>query len=386
MRNMIIPLFLVAFVIGTDTFIVAPLLPLLRSEYGISAAMSGWLVSAYALGYALFALIAGPLSDNWNRKKVMTWGLVFFAVSTTLCGFADNFTALFVFRFLAGVSAAFTSPQIWALIPALFPAERVAKVMGMVMGGLSLSQVLGVPLGNWLATVHWSFPFYMIGACALLLALIIHMALPELKPASYDGNRPSLFGRYTRLLASAVTRRAFLVYFIVFTGFYAVFAFVPNWLSDHFHVAQLMIGTIMLLVGVGNLTGSITSGWLLERWGRPKVVGFMLCGAAATFVLLPFFSLNAVMIMLILLYFFGGVLVPTLMGYLQSLTVSERGTSASLANATMYAGNVVGSIASGFLYEAYDFFLPGIFAALCLLISSCLLAGKIRQAAVRAEP
>lgn len=59
------------FVIGTDTFLTAPLLPLLSKEFNTSTEQSGWFVSAYALGYAIFALIAGPLSDRVDRRRII---------------------------------------------------------------------------------------------------------------------------------------------------------------------------------------------------------------------------------------------------------------------------------------------------------------------------
>lgn len=61
--------FIMMFMIGTDTFLISPLLPTLQTVYSISTEISGWMVSAYALGYALFALIAGPISDGLDRKK-----------------------------------------------------------------------------------------------------------------------------------------------------------------------------------------------------------------------------------------------------------------------------------------------------------------------------
>lgn len=85
----VLPLFFgIMFMIGTDTFLISPLLPTLRELYGVPLEISGWLVSAYALGYALFALIAGPVSDGLNRKTVMTWGMAAFGTSTFLSGFA----------------------------------------------------------------------------------------------------------------------------------------------------------------------------------------------------------------------------------------------------------------------------------------------------------
>ena len=61
--------FFTMFAIGTDTFLVAPLLPLLQRELDVPLSRAGWLVSAYALGYALFALVAGPVSDRHDRRR-----------------------------------------------------------------------------------------------------------------------------------------------------------------------------------------------------------------------------------------------------------------------------------------------------------------------------
>lgn len=65
--------FSVMFVIGTDTFLLSPLLPLLQDQFHVSTDLSGWMISAYALSYALFAFIAGPISDRLNRKTVMLY-------------------------------------------------------------------------------------------------------------------------------------------------------------------------------------------------------------------------------------------------------------------------------------------------------------------------
>lgn len=109
--------FLTLFVIGTDTFLTAPLLPPLRHEFHTSVQQSGWLVSAYALGYAASALVAGPISDHHDRRGLLLGGLAFFALFTATCGLAWNFESMLIFRGLAGVAAAFVTPQIWAAIP-----------------------------------------------------------------------------------------------------------------------------------------------------------------------------------------------------------------------------------------------------------------------------
>ncbi|MFS1026480.1 MFS transporter [Enterococcus casseliflavus] len=180
MKKYSIVFFFVMFIIGTDTFLVSPLLPTLSQLYGIPASISGWMVSAYALGYALFALISGPLSDGRNRKKVMIFGFLGFAIATLLCGFATSFQSMIVFRFLAGVSASFVTPQVWASIPVIATKEKIVKMMGMASAGLAVSQLIGVPLGSYLAVISWRTPFFVISIISLIMSAIVNVVLPSL--------------------------------------------------------------------------------------------------------------------------------------------------------------------------------------------------------------
>lgn len=122
--------FLTMFIIGTDTFLVSPLLPTLTKLYRIDSSISGWMVSAYAIGYTIFALLSGPISDGRDKKKVMTYGLAAFAISTFLCGFATSFPFMLLFRLFAGISASFVTPQVWASIPIVVDKSHIVQVMG----------------------------------------------------------------------------------------------------------------------------------------------------------------------------------------------------------------------------------------------------------------
>lgn len=150
--------FATMFIVGTDTFLVAPLLPELRAQFGVETEQSGLLVSAYALGYALCALIAGPISDRIDRKRMLVIGMIGFTLLTAACGLAWGFWSMTVFRFLAGAAAAFATPQIWASIPQLVTGDRVVRTMGRATAGLAIAQLAGIPLGAFLAAVSWTHP------------------------------------------------------------------------------------------------------------------------------------------------------------------------------------------------------------------------------------
>ena len=174
--------FFTMFAIGTDTFLVAPLLPLLQRELDVPLSRAGWLVSAYALGYALFALVAGPVSDRHDRRRVILSGLAAFAVLTCACGLAWSFWSMVAARFLAGVSAAFVSSQIWASIPMTVPRRSIITVMGYATAGLAVAQVAGVPIGSYLSIRGWQLPFLVVAAVSVILWGLLFLSFPHVRP------------------------------------------------------------------------------------------------------------------------------------------------------------------------------------------------------------
>ncbi|WP_260612256.1 MFS transporter [Paenibacillus popilliae] len=344
--------FATMFIIGTDTFIVSPMLPTLREVLHISVEQSGWLISAYALGYALFALIAGPLSDRLDRKSCLLGGMLGFSLFTALCGSTTSFTLLFAYRALAGISAAIASPQIWASIPQLVAPHKIVKAMGAATAGLAVSQCLGVPLGSLLAASSWRLPFYAIGVTALLITIILALKLPSIPPATKQRSSLNSLGRqYRALFSRRSTTFAFLGYFLYQLGTFSTFSYLGNWLADDFSLSVQQTGLFILSFGIGNLFGSILVSRVERTLGIRRTVTYSLLGMIAMYVivmtshLLAFISIAYALIALC-----GGMLFPLLMGTLQKDQPNARGTVSALANSTMYFATMLGSVLAGILY------------------------------------
>ncbi|QMV42028.1 MFS transporter [Cohnella cholangitidis] len=380
--------FLIMFMIGTDTFLISPLLPTLQTEFGVSTDNAGWMLGAYTLGSAVFALIAGPLSDGWNRRIVLLGGLLGFSVSTILCGFADGFWTMCLFRFLAGVSAAFTAPQVWASIPAVMPASRNSKTMGIAFAGLAASQALGVPIGSWLAAAHWSVPFWTIGGASLLLAAIAFCLLPDMKPSLRKTERTSIFRRYVPLIASSKARSGFLAYLLLHLGSGTAFAFVGKWMADGFGLPIGRIGIVMMFLGFGTLLGSMVSSYATRKVGPAIAVAAGMTLLVILYPVMPFLTyLPIVTIVYLIIFTTLGVIFPVVMEALTSLNSSIRGTISSLANSTMNGANTLGAWAAGLLYVQFGGYSSiGIFAAasLALSLGTFLLGGVLGRNEERA--
>ena len=350
-RQLSLLFFLVMFVIGTDTFLVSPLLPTLTHYYGITTSLSGFIVSAYAIGYMLSALLIGPISDRHDRKKILVGGLVVFTVATASCGLANTFAWMLITRFVAGVAAATAGPQIWAAIPVLFPRQQVVKVMGYATAGLAVAQIVGVPLGSYLAVWSWRFPFFFVGAIALILTLLVMRLMPSLNDAKAAPASESI---YRQLVGNHPVMKLLAAYLLFQTANFCGFAFIGTWFAKSFNLSVGAIGSFILLIGVGQFVGSLLGSRLVTWLGQPHAFLLEFILFIIGYVVLPFAnSPLAATIILALIYTIGGALLPLFMSTLQEHAGSARSTISALANAVMYLGEAIGGVIGGVLIKQF---------------------------------
>ena len=348
-RQLSLLFFLVMFVIGTDTFLVSPLLPTLTRYYGITTSLSGFIVSAYAIGYMLSALLIGPISDRHDRKKILVGGLVVFTVATASCGLANTFAWMLITRFVAGIAAATAGPQIWAAIPVLFPRQQVVKVMGYATAGLAVAQIVGVPLGSYLAVWSWRFPFFFVGAIALILTLLVMRLMPSLNDAKAAPASESI---YRQLIGNHPVMKLLAAYLLLQTANFC--GFIGTWFAKSFNLSVGAIGSFILLIGVGQFVGSLLGSRLVTWLGQPHAFLLEFILFIIGYVVLPFAnSPLAATIILALIYTIGGALLPLFMSTLQEHAGTARSTISALANAVMYLGEAIGGVIGGVLIKQF---------------------------------
>ncbi|QVI38638.1 MFS transporter [Lacticaseibacillus casei] len=372
-RRLSLLFFLVMFVIGTDTFLVSPLLPTLTRYYGISTSLSGLIVSAYAVGYMLSALLIGPVSDRHDRKRILVIGLIVFTLATAGCGLANTFPLMLVTRFIAGIAAATAGPQIWAAIPVLFPKCQVVKVMGYATAGLAVAQIVGVPLGSYLAVISWRFPFFFVGTIALILTLLVARFMPSLNEVRTAQPKSSIYGQ---LFQNKPVLKLLGAYLLFQTANFTGFAFIGTWFAKSFGLSVGTIGSFILVIGVGQFVGSLIGTRLVTWLGQPHAFLLEFLLFISGYVVLPLASSALVAtIILALIYTIGGALLPLFMSTLQDQARSARGTISSLANAVMYLGEAIGGVVGGILIKQFTGFSGiAVFTAIGVTLAMLLYA------------
>lgn len=378
--------FATMFVIGTDTFLVVPMLPTLADNFDVTTSVSGWMVSAYALGFALFGLLVGPFSDRRpDRRVVLLTGFAGFAVATALCGLAQNFWMMIAFRLLAGVFAAFVTPQIWASIPVLVKPDQIVRTMGFAGAGMSLSQVVGVPIGGWLAAVSWHTPFFVIGGLSAVAWLVLYRVFPKVPNTS--SSEGGFFSVYTNLFSSATFRLLILAYLIYQTGVFETFSFIGTWLDRDFGLGVGVIGICIAALGIAMATTSLFGSHVIKRVGERRMLAIGMAGLIVVYGAAPFAPNVVVAVVLLALGSgFLGINYPLMMSSLLSQTTAARGTVSSLATTALYAGTTIGGLVGGVLLVQFDgFFGVAGFSVLALGVTFLIYAGTGRFRAEKPE-
>jgi MFS transporter, DHA1 family, putative efflux transporter len=158
---------LTMFLVGTELFVVSPLLPLISADFQTSPTLAGLSVAIFALTYMISAPLLGRLADRIGRRRVLSWCLCAFAAANLLTAAADNLPCLLAARLLAGAVAAGVSPSVYALVAGIAPLDRRATWLAVVVSGLLVSFAIGAPLGGIAgAAVGWPSVFLVLAAPA----------------------------------------------------------------------------------------------------------------------------------------------------------------------------------------------------------------------------
>ncbi|MEW2538036.1 MFS transporter, partial [Streptomyces olivaceus] len=141
------------FLIGTDVFVIAGMLPQIGDSLNVSVSAAGQLMTVFSVGYAVLGpLLAVPLSRR-SPRAALTAALVAVALGNAVCAVAGSLPTAMAGRLLVAAGASQFTPHASSLAAALAPKGRSGKSLALVTSGLVMGSVVGVPSGTWAADV-----------------------------------------------------------------------------------------------------------------------------------------------------------------------------------------------------------------------------------------
>lgn len=342
-----------SFGIGMTEFVVMGLLPNVAQELLPSAwatnpddaiAQAGWLISLYALGVVVGApTIAGSVA-RFPRHRVMLVLALALTVFTSFTVLAPTFETVALSRFLAGLphGAYF---GIGALVAAdlLGPGKR-AQGVAFVLTGLTVANVVGVPLGTLLGqNVGWRAAFLVVAAVFALATLAIAITVP------HHAGQP---GR--RLRDELRVFRVGQVWFalgtgaIGFGGFFAMYSYIAPMVTELAGSPEWAVSIVLVIVGLGMTAGNLVGGRLADRDLR----FWLLAGLAALGVASALLALTATWLPTLVLFAFavafaGSALSPSIQTRLMDVAGDNQSIAAALNHSSLNIGNSLGAFLGG---------------------------------------
>ncbi|WP_461485237.1 MFS transporter, partial [Pedobacter sp.] len=170
------------FTVILDFMVMSPLGDILMKSLNLSPQDFGIAVSAYAFSAGVSGLLTAGFADKFDRKKLLLFFYIGFILGTAFCGLAHTYVQLVAARIITGLFGGVISSISMAIITDLFSLQQRGRVMGFVQMGFGASQVLGVPIGLYLANIlGWEAPFWLVVGLAVIIAVLIAV---KLKPVS----------------------------------------------------------------------------------------------------------------------------------------------------------------------------------------------------------
>lgn len=362
------------FLMGIDLFVVSPLLPFISEAYNVSSAMTGWMVTVFAVTYAFFAPFFGWLSDKNGRRPLITFGLLLFVISNILTAFAPSFFWLIVSRILAGLSVASITPLIYAIIVDTAPPNRTGTWLSIVVSGHLTALWAGAPFGMLLEHfLGWRSVFVIMAVIGAILA-VVNFNTWKYVPKIYL-TRNLLEGNLLRTLGSVSVTTFWAI------SMYALYVYLGASLYSENRFSSTEIALAITFYGIGAVLGSLISGQLTDKFGERNISKVTLMFLTLIFVCLGIFfsSGDWIYLFLFLWALVGYAGFTSFQARLAVEYSNERGIVMAWNNTALYIGITLGSMIGGFVISKWGYsFLPYV-CSIAAVLSFVLSTQKVQE-------
>jgi predicted MFS family arabinose efflux permease len=274
------------FTVVLDFMIISPLGAMLMPVLKITPAQFGLAVSVYAFAAGTSGILAAGFADRFDRKKLLLFFYAGFIVGTLLCGLSHSFAALLVARLVTGSFAGVLGSCVLAITTDLFSYSQRGRVMGVLQTAFAASNVLGIPIGLYLANRwSWNVAFFLIVAIGTPIGLVIarflkpvdqHLRLhPDRSPLHHLFHTLSV-GRYLQGFGTTA---------LMVTGGFALMPYASAFSVHNLGIQFAQLPTIYMITGLCSIVAGPLIGRASDGIGKLPVF-YAGCALAGVMVLI----------------------------------------------------------------------------------------------------
>jgi DHA1 family arabinose polymer transporter-like MFS transporter len=358
-KTSLITLCLGGITLGMTEFMMMGVLPDVAKSLSISIPAAGNLIAIYALGVIIGAPVMVGILGKYPPKKVLIGLMLTVASGNILFSLAPTYPLLLVARFLVGLPhGAFFG--IGAVVASkLADPGSEAKSVSVMFAGLTIANILGVPLGTFIGhNFDWRISFVIVSLIAIITALSLKKWLPSL-PSQSDAK----FSDSLKVFKKPELWVIIGISAIGTGGLFAWISYIAPLMTEVAHFDSNMITPIMVIAGLGMAVGNFAGGRLADKFSPLKTTCYLLLAMIIVLILVAL--LSQYQIAALLLTFITGGLAFAVIAPMQMLMIGAAKGAEMLASSAMQAsanmGNALGAflgglpIAAGFGYTSPEY-------------------------------
>ncbi|RAU44033.1 MULTISPECIES: MFS transporter [unclassified Pseudomonas] len=365
------------FVQATGALSVIGSLEPIGQEWHLGHAETAYLMTAFGVTFAVAAPLLQVLSGHIPRQRQVLLGLLGFGLGALLFAAAPNYTVLILSRMIMGLGAAFIGPVLAALGSSLVTSERQASAIAIVLLGLSVAGLVGIPLSSWVAyQVGVRSLFLAISAAALITALLVAWQVPNRSP----GQRVA-FRTLILMLTQRHSLSVFGVAFFATAAVYTTYSFIGPVVHDVYNGSAHDVSVALLVLGVAGVIGNLLVTRLSLRYTADRLLITSMLVLALLMLMLGAgpHRLGWLFAMLVMWAIATDVVWPSQQRRVIEHLADYRGVALALTAAFVFCGIGAGAALAGWVYPVGG--LAGLMitstlllmlACACLLISARL--------------
>lgn len=270
------------FTVILDFMVMSPLGDMLMKSLDLKPSAFGVAVSAYAFSAGLSGLLTAGFADKFDRKKLLLFFYIGFIGGTIFCGLAESYAVLVAARIITGLFGGVIGSISMAIITDLFALQQRGRVMGFIQMGFGASQVLGVPIGIYIATLwKWEAPFWMVAILSVFIAIAIAIYLKPLTAHLALQHDRSAFAHLWHTVSKRDYRIAFTATALLSIGGFMMMPFGSAFAVNNLGVNYNQLTILLMVSGVSSLVVMPIIGKLSD-----KVNKFTIFAAASVWMMI----------------------------------------------------------------------------------------------------
>ncbi|MDG4858483.1 MFS transporter [Streptomyces sp. T-3] len=368
---------LAVFALGTSEFMLSGLLPPIADDMNVSIPQAGLLISAFAIGMVVGAPVLAAATLRLPRKATLIALITAFGLGQVAGALAPTYEVLFASRVLSALACA----GFWAVgasaAVAMVAVNQRARAMAVMIGGLSIANVLGVPAGAFLGEhLGWRSAFWAVGGASAVALVGVVTLIPRIP---LPAEKPQLKRELTIYRNGQVWLQVALVA-LAGGGVFCAFSYLAPLLTDVAGLSSGWVPTVLALFGIGALAGTMLGGRIADA----NLFGVLFSGILASTVFLTvlavFAGTAAVAITLSFLVGFSAFYTaPALNARMFNVASAAPTLAAATATAAFNAGNTFGPWLGGTVIDAdFGYRSPAWAGALLTLAALILTYAALR--------